>query len=302
MKVNEFSLGMGPAILKKQGGETLYALRLIPIGGYCAMEGESEDSQDSRALNNKKGWQKCVIFVAGALMNVLLCVVLMIIVSFVNGEPTTTLEEVSAGGSAAAAGVRAGDEIVAVDGKAVSEWTEVTEAIGKAKESLVFTVRRGGDETDIEVAVEYNKEEQRNMVGITSAVRRNPAGAFAGGIMATGELTVSMYRILGMLFTGKVSTRELSGPVGIVTAVKESSRMGLIYVAYLTALISLNLAVINLLPFPALDGGRILFLAIRKITGKRVTDRVENAVNMIGMILLLVLMIYVTMNDIVRLM
>jgi len=120
------------------------------------------------------------------------------------------------------------------------------------------------------------------------------------GVSNTWNMTVMMYDLLGQLFTGDISAKELSGPVGIVYVVNDSARMGLIYVVYLAALLSLNLAVMNLLPLPALDGGRLLFLLIRKITGKRVTDEMEGKIHFIGIMLLLVLMVYVTWNDIVR--
>ena len=301
VKVNEFSLGMGPAIFKKQGRETLYALRAVPIGGYCAMEGEEEDSSDDRALNKKNGWQKLIIFAAGALMNFVLAVVIMILIALVSGDPTTTVDVVTEGMPAAEAGIVAGDEIVAIDGTAIDSWEEVTDAISKGNDDLVFTVSRSGKEIDITVPVQYNEEENRYMVGITSALAHDPARAVIYGVKSTGQMTVDMYHILGQLFTGEVSTKELSGPVGIMSAVSQSSKMGFIYLAYLTALISLNLAVINLLPFPALDGGRILFLIIRKITGQRVSDKVENGFHMAGMALLLLLMVYVTFNDVGRL-
>ena len=301
VKVNEFALGMGPAIWKKQGKETLYSLRAVPIGGYCAMEGEEEDSDDERALNKKGFWQKFIIFAAGAIMNFILAVIIMILISLISGNPTTTVDVVTEGMPAAEAGIMAGDEIVAIDGKQVDSWDAVTEEITSGKKELVFTVSRDGEELDISVPVEYNKEENRYMVGITSELAHNPAKAIVFGVRSTGQMTVDMYHVLGQLFTGEVSTKELSGPVGIMSAVSQSSKMGFIYLAYLTALISLNLGIINLLPFPALDGGRILFLIIRKITGQRVSDKVENAFHLAGFALLLLLMVYVTFNDVGRL-
>ena len=121
VKVNEFALGMGPALFKKKKGETLYALRAIPIGGYCAMEGEDEESSDQRAFNNKPAWKKAIIVVAGATMNLLLCILLLIIIALYVGTVTTTIDQVPAGEPAAKAGIKAGDEIVAIDNKPVDE-------------------------------------------------------------------------------------------------------------------------------------------------------------------------------------
>lgn len=301
VKVNEFALGMGPAIFKKQGKETLYALRIIPIGGYCAMEGEDEDSEDERALNKKSGWQKFFVFVAGATMNAVLALVIMIIIALVSGSATSTVGGVTEGLPAEAAGIKPGDTIVAIDDVPMKDWNQIISTISETdKEEITLTVDRDGVTEDIPVAVYYDKQEKRNKLGITTQVTHNPAKAVVNGAKGTWSMGVTMIKVIGQLFTGDVAVKELSGPVGIVTIVNETSKMGFIYVAYLTALISLNLAIMNLLPFPALDGGRVLFLVIRKITGRRVTDEMEGKFHFAGLILLFALMIYVTFNDIGR--
>lgn len=302
VKVNEFSLGMGPELWSRQGEETKHSLRAIPIGGYCAMEGEDEDSDHERALNKKNGWQKFLVFVAGATMNVVLAVIIMIAIALYSGAATTTLDSVEEGLPAAQAGLLAGDQIVAIDGEKMGSWEEITNVISNTKkESLEVTVLRDDEELTYTVPVGYNEEEHRNILGIMTRAEHNPGSAVVRGCQGTWAMGVAMVDVLGQLFTGKVSTKELSGPVGIVSIVNEQSKLGFIYVAYLTALISLNLAIINLLPFPALDGGRILFLIIRKITGKAVTDEMEARFHFVGIVLLLALMVYVTFNDIGRL-
>ncbi len=301
IKVNEFAIGMGPVIINKQKGETLYSLRLLPIGGFCAMEGEDEDSEDERAFNNQPAWQRAIVLAAGSVMNLLTAIVLMIIIAFYMGQATTTIDVVSDDSPAYHAGIMAGDEVMAIDGKAIDEWTDLQTIVGENEgDALTFTVLRDGTETDITVTPEYDKEAGRNLVGVTPTMARNPVKAVGSGISSTWDMTVMMYDLLGQLFTGDVSAKELSGPVGIVYVVNDSAKMGFIYVVYLAALLSLNLAVINLLPFPALDGGRLLFLVIRKITGKRVTDEMEGKIHFIGIMLLLALMVYVTWNDIIR--
>ncbi len=301
VKVNEFALGMGPAIFKKQGRETFYALRIIPVGGYCAMEGEDEDSDDERALNKKTGWQKFFVFVAGATMNAVLALIIMIIIALVSGSATTTIGSVTEDMPAEAAGIKPGDTIVAVDNVPVKDWNQIITAITETKnEEITLTIDRNGVTEDIPVAVYYDKQEKRNKLGITTQAVHSPVKAVVNGAKGTWSMGVTMVKIIGQLFTGDVAVKELSGPVGIVTIVNETSKMGFLYVAYLTALISLNLAIMNLLPFPALDGGRVLFLVIRKITGKRVTDEMEGKFHFAGLILLFALMIYVTFNDIGR--
>lgn len=301
VKVNEFAIGMGPAFFKKQKGETLYSLRVFPIGGFCAMEGEDEDSEDERAFNNQPAWQRAIVLAAGAIMNLLTAILLMIIIAFYMGQATTTIETVQDGSPAYEAGIMAGDEVIEINGTEIVEWSDLQTVVGeKGDEQITFTVLRDGAEKDIAVTPEYDKEAGRSLVGVTPVMARNPVKAVGAGVEDTWEMTVMMYDLIGQLFTGDVSTKELSGPVGIVYVVNDSAKMGLIYVVYLAALLSLNLAVINLLPFPALDGGRLLFLLIRKITGKRVTDEMEGKIHFIGIMLLLALMVYVTWNDIIR--
>lgn len=301
IKVNQFAIGMGPAIFKKQKGETLYALRIFPIGGYCAMEGEDEDSDHPRAFNNQPAWQRAIVLAAGSLMNLLTCVVLLIIIALVVGQATTTLESVDPGSQAARAGLMAGDQIVQVNDTKIDSWDEIIQCIGYSKEETAqITVLRNGEEQTFTAELEYNKEQKRNMIGISPKAKHSIFPAIGQGVKNTEQLTVLMFKTLKQLFTGDVSVKELSGPVGIVYVVNETAKSGVIYVVYLAALLSLNLAIINLLPLPALDGGRLLFLLIRKITGKRVTDEMEGRIHFIGITLLFMLMIYVTFYDVIK--
>lgn len=301
VKVNEFAIGMGPAIFKKQKGETLYAVRLFPIGGFCAMEGEDEDSEDDRAFNNKPAWQRALVLTAGSFMNLLTAVVLMIVIAFVVGQATTTVNEVLDDSPAYRAGMMSGDRIVEVDGTAVDEWNDVITYIGESsRDTADIVVERDGAQQTLTAALEYDKESGRNKIGITPDMKHSIAGSVGSGMKNTWNMTVMMYKVIKQLFTGDVSVSELSGPVGIVYAVNQSAKAGVIYVVYLASLLSLNLAIMNMLPFPALDGGRLLFLLIRKITGKRITDAIEGKIHFIGIILLMVLMVYVTWNDIVK--
>jgi regulator of sigma E protease len=301
VKVNEFAIGMGPAIFKKQKGETLYAIRIFPIGGYCAMEGEDEDSDDERAFNNQPAWQRAIILFAGSFMNLVTAVVLLIIISFWTGTPTTTIHHVATDKPAYEAGLQDGDTIVAVNGEKTDTWTDVTNAISEYDgDSVNITIVRDGEEMTITSGLYYDETTERNKIGINPYSEHHLFQSVKNGVKSTGAMTVLMYKIIKRLITGEVSVKELSGPVGIVYAVSDSAKAGVIYVIYLGALLSLNLAVMNMLPFPALDGGRLLFLLIRKITGRRVTDEMEGKVHFIGMMLLFALMIYVTWNDVLK--
>ena len=299
VKVNRFALGMGPAFFKRQKGETEYSLRILPIGGFCEMEGEDEESEEPRAFSNKKAWQKAVILVAGPAMNFLLALILMIILTYQMGVATTTLDVIIEGSPAQQAGLMQGDELVSVNGNAIEEWTDLTEYINASDtDTQTIVVRRSGQE--VTLTCETYEEGGRRMIGVQPAFEKDLAGAFVQGPKATWNLTRDMYGVLKQLFTGQVSTKELSGPVGIVYIVNQTVKTGLLNMIYLMALISLNLGIMNLLPFPALDGGRLVFVIIRKLTGKRVTDEMEAKVNIAGFLVLIALMLYVTWNDIAR--
>ena len=301
IKVNEFSLGMGPKIFSFGKGETKYSLRVFPIGGFCAMEGEDEDSDDPRAFNNKPAWQRAIVLAAGSAMNVITCIVLLVAVYLIVGAATTTIGTVSDGYPAQEAGIRAGDRLLSIEGREIKTWNDVSLNVpGEEAGTVKVVVDRDGKELTFNVGTKYNEESGRYILGVKTKVVHSPVQAVAGGFKGTWNLTKFMYSTLKQLFTGEVSTKELSGPVGIVYAVNTTASTGFMNVVYLAALLSLNLAIINMLPFPALDGGRLLFLAIRKITGRRVTDKMEGYVHLAGMVCLFALMIYVTFNDVIR--
>ena len=300
VKVNEFAFGMGPVIWKKQKGETLHSIRLFPIGGFCSMEGEDEDSDEPRAFNNKKPWQKIIILAAGSFMNVLCAILIMSIVVGVLGFTTTTIDTVSEGSPAETEGIMAGDEITAIDGQPIEAWTDVSAAIASAEGGqIIMTVQRDGRTLEAAVTPEQTQD-GAYLIGITSRVSHNPFRAVAEGAKSTWNITVSMFQTLSQLFTGQLGADSLSGPVGMVQMVSQTTQYGWWYYGFLTALICINLAIINMLPLPALDGGRIIFVIISMITGRPVSQKVEGTVHFVGIMLLFGLMAYVTFNDITR--
>lgn len=301
VKVNQFALGMGPAIWKKQKGETEYSLRVFPIGGFCAMEGEDEESDDPRAFNQKKPWQKCLIAFAGPFMNAVLALVLMCIITFVSGSPTTTVGKLETNSPAVKAGLEEGDRLLKVNETKINKWEDVSKALKGTKEGqkIDIVVDRSGETKTITTSL-MKSEDGRVIIGINSKLERDLGSALVNGFRGTCSLTSQMYAMIKQLFTGQVPVSELSGPVGIVYVVNKSAAMGFMYFIYLMAMLSLNLAIVNLLPLPALDGGRIVLTVIRKITGKVITDEMEAKINLIGIVLLLTLMVYVTWNDIFK--
>lgn len=300
VKVNEFALGMGPVLFQRQKGETIYSLRAIPIGGFCAMEGEDEESDDEGAFNKKPAWKKAIILIAGSFMNLLMAIVLMTIVTYAIGFPSSTLGEVTKGSPAEKAGIVAGDTIIEANGHKVDDWYDFTKIVDEADKSKSIELVIDRDGKEIVTKSGFMENEGRKVIGVVATNEKNAGKALINGPKATWNMAKNMYGVLKQLVTGEVSTKDLSGPVGIVYMVDKSASQGFITFLYFMAMMSLNLAIINMLPFPALDGGRLIFVVIRKITGKAITDNMESIVHMIGMVLLMLLMIYVTWQDILR--
>ena len=308
VKVNEFAFGMGPAIWKKQGPETLYSIRLFPVGGFCAMEGEDEDSNEPRAFGNKKPWQKIVVLAAGSFMNIICAIVIMSLVIGIMGFTTTVVGQVTEDLPAKAAGILDGDKLLKIDDTEIEQWTDVSKALqASGGEEVVVTLERDKQVETVSVVPQLTEgvDAQGNpaqgyVLGVTCKISHNPFMAVVDGAQSTWNMTKMMFSALGQLFTGEAGVDELSGPVGMINMVSQTTEYGFWYYGFLTALICVNLAIINLLPLPALDGGRIIFVIYTMITGKTVSEKVEGAIHMVGMVLLLALMVFVTMNDITR--
>ena len=296
---------MGPVILKKQGKETLYSIRAFPVGGFCAMEGEDteEATENPRAFNNKSWWKKIIILVAGAAMNIIIAFLVMIFAAVYMGTPTTTINSVTDGGAASMAGIQAGDKIVRVSDSRVDSWEEFVGCIQKeikADKTISITVERNGKEKTFSLSPQRQKN-GKYVIGVVSKQRHNLFIGMKNGMASTVKMTKALFESFKMLFTSKEAINQVSGPVGMIKIVSDAAGLGVFYYLYLVALISLNLAIFNLLPLPALDGGRIIFVIIRMFTGRAISDKVEARVHMIGMALLLTLTVFVTWNDIMRL-
>lgn len=301
VKVNEFAFGMGPAIYQKQGKETLYSIRLIPIGGFCAMEGEDEESDAEGAFNNKPGWAKILVLVAGSAMNVLIAILFMSIMICISGSITTTVDQITPDSPAYEAGMQSGDKLISIDDKNIRSWSDLSASMPQEARTVQLTVRRDGQDVMLTMTPVLDEEQQRYIIGITPAVTHSPVLAVKNGLISTWNITGLMIDSLKMIVTGKASTDDISGPVGIISVVSQTKDYGMNFFFYLLALMSMNLAIINMLPLPALDGGRIIFVIIRAVTGKAITDEMEGKVHAIGMILLFALMILITYKDIMRL-
>lgn len=312
IRVNEFSLGLGPTLIGFTKGETKYSIKLLPFGGACAMEGEDEDSPDERSFNNKNVWQRMSVVFAGPFFNFIMAFVLSIVVVAVSGVSKPVISSVMDGYSAKNAGIEAGDTIVKLGNKRIHLFSEITfYMFVHAGEDVEVTYERNGERYEAVLKPTYNEEYQRYMIGISSTYPEKTS--------FFETLKYSFYEVkyyidttlvsLKMLVTGKVSANELSGPIGIVSTIgetyEETSEAGFLS-AFLSMcsmciLLSANLGVMNLLPIPALDGGRLLFMIIEVIRRKKIDPDKEGMVHFIGIILLLALMVIIMFNDIRKL-
>ena len=316
VKVNEFAVGMGPAIVKKQRGETLYSLRCIPFGGFCAMEGEDESNSDPRAFTSQKPWKRFIILAAGSAMNFLMgYLIVLILFSNAGGFRAPVIESFMDGCPyESAEGLQAGDRFLRIDGKRVWQYYDVGDLLNAGGETHDLVVRREGKRVKLDdyymVPVEYEGQTQK-MYGFYFGIDEPTMGnklRYAGA--TTMEFVRMVADALRQLVGGKVSVNDLSGPVGIVDMMAETGEQaesvgaGLYDIFYLGAFIAVNLAVMNMLPIPALDGGRIFLLLvtalIEGVSRKKLDPKYEGYVHAAGMILLLALMAYVLFHDIFR--
>jgi len=301
IKVNEFSIGMGPKLLQKEKGETKYSIRILPIGGYCSMEGEDQKSDDPRSFNNASILGRIAVVVAGPIMNLVLALIVLSLVSFSTGVPTTTISETISGSPAEKAGLQSGDMILSINDVGIKDWDDVLNEVGASNPEKMMRVKvlRNGETIEFTLQPTVS-EDNRVIIGIVPLNEKSLGTAIVGGIKETGSMLGIMFNFIGMIFKGGVSARDLSGPVGIIYTIGEAAKYGLVNLLYLMGFISVNLGVFNLLPIPALDGSRIVFLLIEALRGKPIDPEKEGYVHFIGFILLMLLMITVTYFDINR--
>lgn len=317
VRVEEFAIGMGPAIWKKQKGETLYALRCLPIGGFCAMAGEDEELDDPRAFTSQSAWKRVIILVAGAAMNFLIGLLLILLV-FSKAEAFTTptitgfMDGCPYEGETA---LQEGDLIWSIDGHRIYFSSNVSEYLTRGNGTYDIVVKRDGEKVKLEdfemIPREYEGQEGK-YYGLHFGVKEASFGArLRYSWYCALDFVRMVWNGLRDLLAGAVGVNDLSGPVGIVSMMNdvgqtaESTAVALNNLAYFTAFIAINLAVMNLLPLPALDGGRIFCLivtwCIERVSRKKVNPKYEGYIHTTGMVLLLGLMAFVMYNDISKL-
>jgi len=314
IRVNEFSLGLGPTIVGFTKGETKYSLKLLPFGGACMMEGEDEKSDDDKAFNKKSVWARMSVVAAGPIFNFIMAFIFAIILIACVGYDKPVLGDVMEGYAAEAAGLQGGDVIVKMNDKKVHFYRDISAySLFHAGEPIELVYERDGQRYTTELTPIYNEEEGRYLYGFIGSGTVEKASFFELFKYGYYELEYWIYSTvesLKMLVTGAVSANELSGPVGIVGSIAEGANQAqeqggfasvLLIMLNWGVLLSANLGVMNLLPIPALDGGRLVFLIVEAIRRKPIDPNKEGFVHMIGILLLFALMFFVMANDIRKL-
>lgn len=312
----EFSLGFGPKLFsfRRKNDETLYCLRLIPIGGYVAMAGEEVDDDKSvskdKKLYNKPWYKKLIIILAGIINNFILGFLILFLIALIYGSYTTEpiIGVVTKDSSSQKAGIKEGDKIISINGEKTRTWDDVTLKLvlsnnDKAQEFLLETL---DGKKKVSVKPEKITDEDGNVsysygIGLDDTRYHGLGNAFKYATSKFGSIFNSMIVTIKALFTGKVGLDSLSGPVGIYSIVGSQSKAGLSGLLYLLAYLSINVGFINLIPFPAFDGYRAVIILIERITRKKVNAKVDAIVNQVGLFLLFALMIYITIKDVLRL-
>lgn len=380
IKVEEFAIGMGPTIYKREKNGTIYSIRALPIGGFVNMVGEDENVDSDESYMNKTIWQRFKVIFAGPLMNFLLAVVIYIIMSSVYGVPGTTIEFLDPNSELAKVGVQVNDKVVSVNDSKVYIRDDLITGITVVEEPYTITVNRDGKLLDYKVEQYYrhvigiypyesadqsnsiiktsdnklpaykagirdgdkilkinnidienyqqitdvvsnSKGEKLNIViernseilnfsvmpqkdlqiGFDTKIEKSIVTAIVSSFYKTIHYIKLMFNFIGMLITGQVGSESVGGPVMIISMIGEAAKLGIYPLLNLLAFMSVNLGFMNLLPIPALDGSKILFLLIEKIRGKRIPIEKEGFINLVGFVLLISMMIFVTYKDITRL-
>lgn len=320
VRVEEFKIGFGPSLFKIKGKETVYSLNIIPFGGAVIIAGmyeedednkneESEDidlfkeyDNDRRTFKSLNNFRKISIIIAGVIMNVLFALMLFSIIGYNKGYRLPVIETVIENSAAAESGLKPGDEFLEANGVKISTVEDLTTEIMMSKgETINFEIKRDGTKQNINITPKYDEEQKRYMIGFSYAVETSPSilESIKYGASECISVTKQIFKSIKMLFTGEINFIEgVGGPVSIIRTSNEVAKTGIWNLMMFTGFISINLAIMNMLPFPALDGGWSMFLILELITGKKIPNKIFNAVNTIGFLLLMALMVIVTIKDI----
>lgn len=316
--IYEFSIGMGPIIHTHKGKDGIdYNIRAFPIGGFVSMAGEVYEDDETKKIKkekfmcNRPWWQRIIILVAGVVNNFILALVLLFAIGLIWGGDTSepVVKEALDGYPMKEAGITAGDKIVSINGHKTPTWdvAQIYLAMNNKKDYYTFGVEhQDGTKSEYKVTPVKEKDKEGNETQVFGIQIKSPElkgiwGSIKYAFIKFGSIVHSMWLTVGGLLTGKISLGALSGPVGMYQVIDQSISYGIEQLIYITAFLSINVGFINILPFPAFDGGRVFFLIVEKIKGSPVNSKFENICHMVGFFLLLLLMVYITIKDIIRL-
>ncbi len=305
VRVNEFAVGFGPTVFKKQGKETLYSFNAIPLGGFCAMEGEDEESGDDRAFCNKKPWKRFIIVVMGAVFNLLLgLVIVAVILAPSKLLATTVVAELPQRVAEQKDGLRVEDKILAVDGRKIFTSYDLSYSFTNVKDGKIdIEVERDGKRRLLkDVAFDTETAEGITYLNMEDFALYGKEKTFGSYITQTVKTSISFcavtWRSLIDMLSGKYGLSAVSGPVGVTVTVANAAKQSLWNILPLMALITINLGIFNLLPIPALDGGRLMFILFEMLVRKPVPQKYESIVHAVGFVILFALMILIAAKDI----
>ena len=309
MKVEEFSIGFGPKIYQQQDGDTLYSLRALPLGGYNKIAGmDPEDPEDLECgFNSKPVTSRMLVILAGSLMNFILPVLIFFGIFLVCGmevpENKPVLGQIIEGYPAAQSGLKEGDRILSINGQSVNKWLDIRNSIAESGITPIpFKVERDKETLTITVTPVINPETGKPFIGVVSSLKKvqlSPWQAAVASVTATKNIIKNMYASLYHMLTGKTKA-EFSGTVGVAKMAGQVAHKGFDMLLQFTAMLSLNLAIINLLPLPALDGGHFLILLMEAFTGHRLGKSAMQNIQKIGVAMILALTIFATFKDLTR--
>ena len=302
-RINEFAIGMGPTVVSKEKGGTKFAIRALPIGGLCMFHGEDEGVKDPECFSAQPVWKRMIVVAAGPFMNIVLAVVIAIVILMSYGEYMPGIVEVlDTNTPAAVAGIEVGDVILAVDDTEITYYTDCIPAIeGAESAGANITLRRGDEDIVLRVKDLYNSEEGANRIGVIISpvrLRYGLFGAIANSFRYVWDIMMELFKFLGSIFTTGIQSGDVAGPVGTISIIGQAVRAGFEVVLRLGVLISINLGIMNILPIPALDGGRLLFMVVEAVRGKAIPPEKEGMIHFAGIILLFGLMILLTFMDV----
>jgi len=305
LTIDQFAIGFGPKLIKWRRKETDFSVRLFPIGGFCLFRGEDENSKDPKAFNNQAPWRRFLTILAGASANLLCALILASVFLSIYGDAVNVVYEVKEDSPAYEYGLKEGDIIKEYDGDKIDFAIDMSFAISRPDDDRILNivVERDGEEIALDIPKEYDVNEDKYLAGFTftqEPVRFGVLKAIGLSFKWLISIVREMLGFLGGLFTGASSTGEVGGVFSAVDVIRQAFFINFGVVLELAALLSINLAVINLLPLPALDGGRLVFIVIEKVRKKPISREIEGTVHAIGMVLLLGLMVLLAYKDIMR--